>query len=269
MIVFLLSILAFVLAVVALTRRRLLWGVAVLGVHSLVLAALYFSLSAPDVALTEAAIGFGLVTFVYLLAIRRTGRIVVAAVECHPLLYPAGEGAAGLVWELLRLLAAHTHRELELRWVERDEVGEFLSSSEADLAAGDLIPSAREEGFLRVPFLPTRIVRVRRDSGALGAISGSREAEHLPPEGRLFPRRDDLYGALERGELGGAVVNLLELRSFLLGGKLGDAEIEPLEDTDFTVLFAPDEEELAKAFREVVEELHERGEWEDLVRRYL
>jgi len=74
---------------------------------------------------------------------------------------------------------------------------------------------------------------------------------------------------LERGELGGAVVNLLELRSFYLRGTFRDAEIEPLEDADFVVLFAPDEGELAEALREIMTELREKGEWEELLRRYL
>ncbi|MGY4707180.1 hydrogenase subunit MbhD domain-containing protein [Candidatus Bipolaricaulota sp. J31] len=268
MIVALLSALALALAVVALTRRRLLWGVAVLGVHSLVLAAVYFSLAAPDVALTEAAIGFGLVTFVYLLAIRRTGKIVVAAVECPPLLYPVGEGASGLLWELLRLLSTRTHRELELRWVERDEVRGLLSSSEADLAAGDILPASGEQ-FPRVDVLPTRILLVRRDAGPVGAVRGSREAELLPAGGRTFTRRGTLLAALERGELGGVVVNLLELRALYLGGKLRDAEVEPLENVDFAVLFAPDEEELARTLKEIVEELRAGDEWDELVRRYL
>jgi len=263
-----LSALAFALAVLALTRRRLLWGIAVLGVQSLVLAALYFSLAAPDVALTEAAIGFGLVTFVYLLAIRRTGKIVVAAVACPPLLYPEGGRAAGLVWELLQLLGAHTHRELELRWVERDEVAGLLASSEADLAAGDLLPSSAER-FPRVDVLPTHIVLMRRDTGPVGAIRGSREAELLPRGGRVFPHREALRAALERGELGGAVVNLLELRGLYLRGRLREAEVETLEDAAFAVLFAPDEEELARAMGEIMDELRRRGEWDELVRRYL
>lgn len=268
MIVAVLSALALVLAAVALTRRRLLWGVAVLGVHSLVLAAIHFSLAAPDVALTEAAIGFGLVTFVYLLAIRRTGRIVVAAVECPRLLHPEGEGAGGLLWELLRALGAHTHRELELRWVERDEVRDLLRSSEADLAAGDIVPSSLER-LPRVPVLPTRVVEARRGPGPLGAVRGSREAELLPPGGRTFPHRRALSGALGRGDIGGAVLNLLELRALYLEGKLREAEVRPLEDADFAVLFAPDEGELARALEGILGELRARGEWEELVRRYL
>lgn len=263
-----LAVLSFALAAVALTRQRLLWGVAVLGVHSLVLAGLHFTLAAPDVALTEAAIGFGLVTFVYLLAIRRTGRIVVAAVPCPPLLYPQGEGAAGLLWELLKRLSAHTHREIELRWFDRAEVPGVLAASEADLAAGDIIPTGAEAGFPQVGTIPTRIVRVQWDDGPRGAVRGSREAELLS-KGELVPRREILLAALEAGKLGGTVLNLVELRSLYLSGKLREAEVEPLEETQFAVLFAPDERELARALADIIAELKAAGEWEELLRRFL
>ena len=255
MTVLLLSALALVLAAVALTRRRLLWGIAALGVHSLVLAGLYFALAAPDVALTEAAIGFGLVTFVYLLAIRRTGRIVAAAVECLPLIYPEGGGVGGLLWELLQRLSARTHRDIELRWVERGEVADLLRGSEVDLAVGDIVPSSAEEALPRVDLFHTRIVMARAGRGAMGAVRGSREAELLPREGRLYPNRRALRDALEGGEIGGAVVNLLELRSLYLAGGFRDAEVEPLEEAEFAVLFAPDEEELARTLGEIVGEL--------------
>ena len=264
-----LAALSFALAAVALTRRRLLWGVAVLGVHSLVLAGLHFTLAAPDVALTEAAIGFGLVTFVYLLAIRRTGRIVVAAVPCPPLLYPQGEGGAGLLWELLERLAAHTHRELELRWLDRAEVPGVLATSEADLACGDIIPTGAESAFPQVETIPTRIVRVQWGEGPCGAIRGSQEAALLPGEGKLFPSREALHDALERGEIERAVVNLVEVRSLYLSRRLGEATVEPLAEAQFAVLFAPDEEELARALTDVIGELKAGGEWEELLRRHL
>jgi hypothetical protein len=78
-----------------------------------------------------------------------------------------------------------------------------------------------------------------------------------------------LLFALEKGELGGAIVNLLELRSLYLRGKLREAEVEPLEDTAFSVLFAPDEIELVRTMGEIVDELRGRGGWGELVRRYL
>lgn len=264
-----LSLLALALAALALTRRRLLWGIAILGVHSLVLAGLYFSLSAPDVALTEAAIGFALVTFVYLLAIRRTGRIVVAAVECPSLIYWEGGRETGLIPEILEVLSARTHRELEIRWVERDEVRELLASSEADLAVGDIVPSSAEMDLPSVDLFPTRIVRVSLRPGREGAVRGSREAELLGKDKRLYPHRGALQRALERGEIGSAIVNLLELRSLYLRSGIREAEVTHLEDASFAMLFAPDEEELAASVAEILAELRESGRWDELLRRYL
>lgn len=48
--------------------RNLIW----LSVFSLLLTVKYFTLNAPDVAITEAALGTGLTTLVFLTAIRKT-----------------------------------------------------------------------------------------------------------------------------------------------------------------------------------------------------
>ncbi|MGC9529520.1 MAG: hydrogenase subunit MbhD domain-containing protein [Candidatus Bipolaricaulaceae bacterium] len=180
------------LAVFALTRRRLLWGVVGVGAHSLALAGVYFLLAAPDVALTEAAIGFALVTFVYLLALRRTGRLVVVATPAYPLLYPQGDGVAGLEWELLAHLARRIHRDLDVLWVPGAEVGRLLATGEADLAAGAFLPTSDEEGRLLLsrPLVPTRLVAARVGRGPLGAVRGDRAAAHLPRggAGRGVPR---------------------------------------------------------------------------------
>lgn len=132
----LLAVLALALAVFALTRKRLLWGVIGVGAHSLALAGLYLILAAPDVALTQAAIGFALVTFIYLLAVRHTGKLVVAACECPPLLHQQGERVVGLEWEILERFARYLHRELEVIWVPQEEISRLLEVGEADLAAG-------------------------------------------------------------------------------------------------------------------------------------
>ncbi len=96
MVAILLAVLAFALMVFSLTQKRLLWGVIGVGAYSLVLASLYLVLAAPDVALTEAAVGFGLVTFIYLLAARRTGKLVVVASPLFPC--STRKGNVLLVW---------------------------------------------------------------------------------------------------------------------------------------------------------------------------
>ncbi|MFN3346548.1 MAG: hydrogenase subunit MbhD domain-containing protein [Candidatus Bipolaricaulaceae bacterium] len=266
----LLSVLAFALAVFALTRKRLLWGVIGVGAHSLVLAALYLVLAAPDVALTEAAIGFGLVTFVYLLALRRTGKLVVAASPLYPLLYAEGERIAGLEWEILERFARWCHRDLELIWVPRAEIPRLVRSGEAHVGAGGFLPNSEERVVYTKGLVPTRLVRVRRGEGPLGAVAGEPGAPLAGPEGKIFEDADELAQALSRGEVGEAVTDLLHWRAWETQGLFSEVETAVLPDEHYYVFaLSPEDEELRESFMEFLTELERRGELSELVRRYL
>jgi energy-converting hydrogenase B subunit D len=61
-------------AYLAVRSRDLLFSVIFLSVVSLSSALLFFLLSAPDIAMTEAAVNAGIVTLVYVIAIKKTRR---------------------------------------------------------------------------------------------------------------------------------------------------------------------------------------------------
>jgi len=270
MVAVLLSALAFALAVFALTRQRLLWGVIGIGAHSLVLAGLYLVLAAPDVALTEAAVGFGLVTFIFLLALRRTGKLVVAAAPLYPLLYPEGERVAGLEWEILTRFARWCHHDLELVWVPRAEIPRLVANGEAHLGAGALIPTAQDGLVYTKLLVPTRLVRVRLSEGPAGAVLGGPGAELIEPEGKLFPDAAELGRALAHGEVGEAVIDLLTWREWLMQDRFSEAEVRDLPgEFGFALAISPQEEELKASLEEFLAELERKGELEELVRRYL
>lgn len=67
-------VLLIALALFSLLTRDMLRAVIALSAFSLLCALLFFLFHAPDVALTEAAVGAGLSTFVFVWAVRRTGR---------------------------------------------------------------------------------------------------------------------------------------------------------------------------------------------------
>ncbi len=71
-ILFLLMIASSVYAVI---QKDLLYAVMATGIISLILSILYFLLQAPDVALTEAAIGVALTTIIFVITIRNTVRM--------------------------------------------------------------------------------------------------------------------------------------------------------------------------------------------------
>lgn len=72
--IFIFLLLLLLTAILALEADDLLNAVIMLSVFSLTSALLYFLWHAPDVALTEAAVGAGIATVIFVWVIRKTGR---------------------------------------------------------------------------------------------------------------------------------------------------------------------------------------------------
>lgn len=72
--IFFLLILMLAAAIYSIVQKDLLYAVIATGVISLVLTVLFYLLQAPDVALTEAAIGVALTTIIFIITIRNTVR---------------------------------------------------------------------------------------------------------------------------------------------------------------------------------------------------
>jgi len=64
----------FVLCIVAIEFKNLLYAVITLGGAGIVLAVIFYMLRAPDIAITQAAVGAGVSTVLYIIAISRTRR---------------------------------------------------------------------------------------------------------------------------------------------------------------------------------------------------
>ena len=67
-----LLVLHVILAIIILASKDMLTSVILIAVLSLFSSLLFFILHAPDVALTEAAVGAGISTFLYIWIIRKT-----------------------------------------------------------------------------------------------------------------------------------------------------------------------------------------------------
>ncbi len=64
-------------SIYAVRQKDLLYAVIATGIISLILSILFYLLQAPDVALTEAAIGVALTTIIFVITIRNTERMEV------------------------------------------------------------------------------------------------------------------------------------------------------------------------------------------------
>ncbi len=61
-------------AIYSIVQEDLLYAVIATGVVSLILSVFFYMLQAPDVAITEAAIGIALTTIIFVITIRNTTR---------------------------------------------------------------------------------------------------------------------------------------------------------------------------------------------------
>lgn len=66
--------LGIILSIIAVEQKDLVHSVIVLAGLDLVIAVIFFLLKAPDIALTQAAVCAGLMTFIFLIAIHKTER---------------------------------------------------------------------------------------------------------------------------------------------------------------------------------------------------
>jgi len=69
-----LLVLLFVLSLIAIELKDLLYSVIVLAGASISLAVIFYMLQAPDIAITQAAVGVGVATVIFVIAISRTRR---------------------------------------------------------------------------------------------------------------------------------------------------------------------------------------------------
>ncbi|MCS7131140.1 MAG: DUF4040 domain-containing protein [Hadesarchaea archaeon] len=71
----LLLLLLFALCLIAIELKDLLYAAIVLAGAGVVLAVIFYMLQAPDIAITQAAVGAGVATALYVVAISRTRRL--------------------------------------------------------------------------------------------------------------------------------------------------------------------------------------------------
>ena len=146
-----------VVAALTLCQRRRLMAVIGMGVFSLLLSAVYLLAAAPDVAIAEAAIGAALVTVIYVLAIRKTGRLVVMGCEVPGLLGREGKQIVGLEHDILEGFARELGLDLYVQFVPREAIESALLRGEADIAAGGLIEGDCAQEVCATPVhLPTQ-----------------------------------------------------------------------------------------------------------------
>ena len=254
-----------VIAGVSLFQRRRLAAVIGMGLFSLVLAATYLLHSAPDVAVTEAAIGAALVTVIYVLAIRRTGRLLVVGDEVPGLLGVEGGKLVGVEVEILDGFARRLGLDLSIQIVPHKDVERILLQGDADLGAGGLSTEPGACLHRSRAHLPTALVRLRPKAGLDTFSEEPPAAEHCEYSGYF----SDFVEAIHRND---PVEATLDMARFLAISRtdLSRWSIDRLDSPrSYAFIAAPRREDLRDQLTAYIGELKTSGALDEMVRRCL
>jgi len=254
-----------VVAGISLTQSRRLSAIIGMGLFSLVLAAVYLLMHAPDVAITEATIGAALVTAIYVLAIRRTGRLTVVADEVPGLIAREGDRVAGLEYEILKGFAQQIGLDLSIQFVPLRRVRWLVAHHEADLGAGGMIHCGDAEGTLSST--PMHLAT------GLFAFSGTGMQQETEPA-REAPDYEGYFSELlahdKQGTLSAAVTSL-DLARVLSLGRVG-AALQDLARVDgeygYAFLISRRRTTLQRDYAAYLTQLRASGRLDEMIERH-
>lgn len=153
-----------ILALLTLEIKNLLSSVIVFGAFSLILSLILYYLHAPDVAITEAAIGAGFATVIFIIAIKRRGTLIMLTYPHSRFFYYNQNGQpAGFDYELLSLFACNLDIELEVREVKKwhDLIPKLVAGKGDIIGAGiTRIEQRMKKINFSDGYFPTKIVIV-------------------------------------------------------------------------------------------------------------
>jgi len=243
-----------VIAGYALFQRRRWVAVLGMGLISFLLAVVYALQGAPDVAVAEAAIGAALVTFIYVLAIRRTGRLTVVAPELSGLLFRQQGELTGVESELLGRFAREIGLDLTVRFAPYDEAADTLRRGGADILAGGMVADVPHGGLPTEPYLPTRFYLVAAEGGA-------GEPMRYRDEERTLRATLSSRGLLE--------LDLVRLLALTRIG-LGSAQVAPMdEEAGYVFIVHAGRPDLQDRLNRFLDRLREADELRAMAERHL
>jgi len=269
-------------ALAVLFQNKLLNGVIVLGVFSLLSSAVYFLLGAPDVAVTEGAIGVALVTFIYVIALSDQGRLKVIGEEVPRFLFREGGKLKGVDYEILQGFAREQGLELEVELASREQLPYRIAEGEKDFIAGAFYPTpAQEEQFsLSLGYQQGHLVELPLREGSDGERIGIFEGvpveeieDNLEDEANFSQYRGvaEMISAYQRGDIDRIVIDHARLGNVMdeIGSEVERGEDFPhLGTIEYVFAIDKEREELHSDFQKYLKQLLEEGELERLIRKY-
>ncbi len=274
---FLVLLLALSIAVVL--QRRLLNAVVLLGVFSLTSSVIYFLVGAPDVAVTEGAIGVAFVTFIYVLALSDQGKLHVIAEEVPPFFFQERGKIKGIEYEVLSKLADKLNLDLEVEFLSRQEVPARFSGRRGKVLAGayftrsctDIDP-LESEAYHRAQLARVQAETVPEKTGTTAGLDVA-ELQGLDVDKiEYFDSLDDLIEAYNQKKIDSLIADSARI-SYALKGinsiRKSSSEITQIGEIEYSFAISREEPDLLEEVNEHLDELERSGQLQEILSKYL
>jgi len=221
---------AFVLSISVLIAKELKNGILYFGLFGTITSGAYLFMGAPDVSFAMLTLGAGFTTFVFLIAISKTGLVRVKYTSTPYMIFETGEqNMSGFEHELLRRFLDEQNLKGDFIEIESEE----LNRSNTDIIVGGLYTKDKlkinEKKWIKIDVLETKIFNMQKEEE----------------------------------------IDLVRLKKKILDHDIDSQDYDFLRDATYFILIEHHRPELAEDFRTFLKRIKNNGEFNELVRRYI
>lgn len=224
------------------------------GIFGAALSAVFFILNAPDVAIVEITVGAAFIFFIYLIAIKKVGKVKVYYVLTPYLVEKKQNKLTGFEYAVLNDFIESKGLDVEYIEVKKTQSFDALEKN-GDILIGGHINSKDSEILYSDEFLPTKLISIGNpDKTSYGYF-----IENLKVENDIEKIEKDF------------LVDLIRYKYLLyLGKTFENNDIKETKTSGYKVLFNSNNDFLREEFNEFIEELKkDKDKYEDFIRRYI
>jgi len=221
---------ALILSIALLIEKNLKTSILYFGLFGTITSGAYLFMGAPDVSFASLALGAGFTTFVFLIAIKKTGTVRVKYIDTPYMIFGKNaEQLSGFEYELLKSFLFEQNLSADFSILDSKEI----NRKETDIILGGIYDTEKmlldERKWLKVSILETKIFK---DTKSMD-------------------------------------FDLVRMKKEILEHERSSDEFQYVKESQYLFLIEHHRPELAEDLRQYIKEIKNSGEFQEMVRRFI
>lgn len=243
-----------VLSMYILAQKSYINAILGYGAFSVALSILFFILNAPDVAFVEITIGAAFVTYIYLIAIKKTAEVKIYYIETPYMIEEKEGNLTGFEYELIKEFLERKGLDADFIKVEDENLIENINDHGEILIGGIIIEENYDNIIPSDTILPSKLYSIGQPKKTCNGIFVSNLEKST-----VDNLEDDF------------LIDAVRYRKKIMEGEtILSKNAEVLRESGYRILFYIKDKSLCADFNKYLEEIKsDPNYYENLVRRYI